>query len=187
MKSSACVVVLVAACLAGCSDTSGPKAIYLVQGQGVLSGTDLNAHPEVVVVNTFEELWQRTDKPVALWIDMNAVGLVDIARLRSGPRKWYPIAVVGCHDPLYAFRETLPAFGTISGPAVDWAKRSVSPGFSVGILLEDRGNRTKGGSSWWKGYPGPPAVKVILEVTNALLEGRRDELISAPPDPGPRP
>ncbi len=186
MKPSACVVVLVAACLAGCSDSSAPKAAYLVQGQGVLSAADLAAHPEVVVVSSVEGLWQRTDKPVALWIDMNAIGLVDIARLRPEPGKWYPIAVVRCNDPLYAFRETLPAFRTISGPAVDWASRSVSPGFSVGILLEDRGNRTKGGSSWWKGYPGAPTVKAIPDVTNAPLEGRREELIIPPAKPGPR-
>jgi len=72
MKFPACLVVVVAACLGRCSDTSGPKAIYLVQGQGVLSAADLTAHPEVVVVNTFEELWQRTDKPVALWIERNS-------------------------------------------------------------------------------------------------------------------
>ena len=63
------VLLVVGACLTGCSSSSRPKAIYLVQGQRELSPEDLKAHPEVVVVNTFDEFRQRSGRKVALWID----------------------------------------------------------------------------------------------------------------------
>ncbi len=178
------VLLVVGACLTGCSSSSRPKAIYLVQGQGELSPEDLKAHPEVVVANTFDEFRQRSGRKVALWIDKNAVRLVDIAWLRTSPQKWYPIALVGYCNSLYAFRETLPAFGLISGPYVDWTKHAIEPGFSAGILLVEREHRR---GHWSRGYPGKPTVEAVLKITNALLEGKREELINPPAQPGPRP
>ena len=65
-----------------------PKAIYLVaSGWGQLSESDLRAHPEVIVANSQQELANHVESQVAIWIDKNAVKVVDLNWLQSEPQK----------------------------------------------------------------------------------------------------
>jgi hypothetical protein len=90
------------------------RAVYLVRGRGQLSPDDLQKHPEVLVTNSFDELKQHAQKPVALWIDKNAVRLLRAQEPTSGarwldqaPQADYPIVLVGYSNTLFSFRENL--------------------------------------------------------------------------------
>jgi len=56
-------------------NASHPKAVYFVRGQGELSSEDLQAHPEIVVVQTFNDFRKVASQKIALWIDKSATPL----------------------------------------------------------------------------------------------------------------
>ncbi len=169
MKGRAILITLVAALLVACTHGAAPlRAVYLVQGQGQLDPAELAAHPEVAVVHTWADFQRLARSKVALWIDKDAVDLVDRQWLNQAPQRSYPLVVVGYSSALYAFREAIPAFG-ISGPYVDWSTTAVGPGFSVWMLRDEAG--ASHGADM-KGYQGTPTVQAILEKTDAFLEER---------------
>ncbi len=153
------------------------RAVYLVQRQGELSPADLQAHPEVLVTNTFEGFTQHADKRVALWIDKNAVNLIRGQPQERGRTPWldqapqanYPLVLVGYNDWLYSFRENL-TLCCFLGPIIDWRTKKLEPGFSV---IQRKATST--GLSdilFLKGYNQMPKVQAILHNTNALLDGK---------------
>jgi hypothetical protein len=143
------------------------SAIYLVQDQGQLATSDLQLHPEVMVTNSFDEFKRHSQAKVALWIDKNAVSLVNMDWLHQAPQKNYPLVLVGYNDALYSFRETLLGF-PISGPAIDWSTVTLEPGFSVWMIREETSSSI---STYMKGYAQPLTVDAILTITNTLLKG----------------
>lgn len=144
------------------------KAVYLVaNGGGQLSETDLKAHPEVTLVNSQQDLTLAAKNRMAIWIDKDAVKLVDLNWLQSEPQRRYPIFLIGYNNALYSFREQLPAF-MITGPYVDWSTQHLEPGFSVWKLTGQTSSRTE---AYMTGYSNPPTVERLLLVTDTLLEG----------------
>ncbi|SRR6266496_4882424 len=143
------------------------KAIYLTQDNGQPSKEDLEAHPEISVTNSFDEFKQRTQKRTALWIDINATGLVDRDWLNQKSQKFYPIVLVGNSNALCSFRDTLGGFGIIQGPYVDCS--SPPSGFSV---WTQKGTKPSDTSAFMEGYEQIPTAQDILEKTNLLLEGK---------------
>lgn len=80
------------------------RAVYLVNGSGVLTPSDLQAHPEILVVHSFDELAAHAQSKVAIWIDKSATPFEDSSWLNEAPQAWYPMAMVGYHDTLYSFK-----------------------------------------------------------------------------------
>ena len=81
------------------SKNAGIRTIYLVQGSSQLSENDLADHPEVLVVYTFKELQDiATNNVVDLWIDKDAVDLVDPDWLHQEPQKDYPLVNVSVFE-----------------------------------------------------------------------------------------
>ncbi len=176
------VVIIIMILLVGCapiatsvetpsSSQSEPNiisAIYLAQEQGQLALSDLRLHPEVTTTDSFDEFKRYSQTKVALWIDKNAVSLVNMDWFHQAPQKYYPLVLVGYNDALYSFRETLSGFG-ISGPAVNWSTVTLEPGFSVWMIQEETASSV---SAFMKGYAQPPIVDTILMITNALMMGK---------------
>jgi len=142
------------------------SAIYLVRDQGQLAASDLRLHPEVLVTHSFEEFKRHSQAKVALWIDRNAVSLVNMDWLHQAPQKYYPLVLVGYNDALYSFRERLAGF-PIGGPAMDWSSKTLEPGFSVWMIREETSSSI---STYMMGYAQPPTVDAILTISNALLK-----------------
>ena len=167
------IVVLIMLVLVSCTTTPTSslgipaKAIYLVQGMGQLSRKDLQEHPDVVVTKDFERFKHLARNKTALWIDINAVGLLDKDWLNQRPQRFYPIALIGTSNALCAFRDTLGGFNIIEGPYADCS--SPPPGFSIWRLEKDT---EAGSSAFMRGYEQTPTVEDILERTNSLLEDK---------------
>ena len=142
------------------------KAVYLTQAPEQLSVDDLRAHPEVKVVYSFDEFKQAAQTKVALWIDKEAVGLITSPWLEEKPQRYYPLVLVGYNDTLYSFKYILNIC-CFSGPIGVLSIKPLGPGFS--IMLRDTPDSPP---FLLQGYDGTPKVKDILEITNALLEGR---------------
>lgn len=138
------------------------KAIYIVQGEGQLTQDDLQSHPEVLVTNNFDDFKKFARSKVALWVDVNAVGLVDAEWFRERPQRFYPVVLVGIGDELCAFMETLWIVD-LEGPG-GYECNPPPSGFSVNIQTTDTGGN-------WHGYKQTPIVQGILDITNPLLEG----------------
>ena len=172
------ILILVAFLIAGCSPTlkssSGIpiKAIYLVQGTGQLSQEDLQAHSEVMVTNNFDEFKKLAKSKVALWIDINAVGLVEMGWLNREPQKSYPLVLLGVSNALCAFRDTLDV-DAIFGPQADCS--APPPGFSIWMIEIETDTRRL---AFMNGYEQAPATQDILAKTNLLLEGKEPLLES---------
>src|SRR3972149_229761 len=133
------------------------QAVYLVKHPGQLSLDDLQAHPEVAVTGSFDDFKQHAQTKVALWIDKNAIELLDQQWLREAPQKYYPLALVGYNEPLYAFREALPV-AQIEGPAMDWSTMTLEPGFSIWMIRAETGSSL---SAFMNGYNQMPSVQGI--------------------------
>jgi len=150
------------------------KAVYLFQGHAELSLRDLQAHPEIVVVNTFDELEQHSHQKVALWIDKSATPSKHEVWLNAAPQEYYPIVLVGYSNTLYSFRDLL-GLCCFAGPPLD--KTMLEPGFSV-IQRVETSDPTYPYATFIEGYDQTPTVETILALTNDLLEGK---LISTSP------
>jgi len=145
------------------SDSGIPiKAVYLVQGEGQLTQDDLKSHPEVLITNSFDDFKKFARSKVSLWIDINAVELVDAEWFREKPQRFYPVVLVGIGDELCSFMVTLWIVD-LEGPG-GYECNPLPPGFSINIQLTDTGGN-------WHGYKQTPTVQGILDITNPLLEG----------------
>jgi len=153
---------------------SPAKAVYLAYGQMELSAQDLQAHPEVIVVRTFDDFKAYSSQKATLWIDKSATPLNSEQEkwINESPQAYDPIVLVGYSDTLYSFRDLLKLC-CFMGPAAD---ANMEFGFSViqWQAAPDPDTRT---AIFIQGYPQKPTVDAILNITNALLEG---ELKTAP-------
>jgi hypothetical protein len=166
------LVLLIVLFLLGCAptfknNTGTPiQAIYLVQGSGQLSQKDLEAHPEIRVINSLDEFKKAARSKTALWIDINAVESFDIEWLSQEPQKFYPVVLVGSGDDFCSFFVILKYFPFEVPPPPGDGKvdcSSLPSGFSINILTSDSGGKMHG-------YEQPPIVPAILDNTESLLE-----------------
>ncbi len=149
--------------------TTPIRAIYLVQNPGQLAASDLQAHPEVIITNTFSDFEQHARTRVALWIDKDAATLINENWLDQPPQMYYPIVLVGYNDTLYSFKYAL-RICCFSGPTgIDWSTKVLEPGFSV--IQREGANGLISGGGFLQGYNQTPRVQDILKITNALLDG----------------
>ncbi|MDE3090454.1 MAG: hypothetical protein KGJ80_13820 [Chloroflexota bacterium] len=145
------------------------RAIYLVQDPGQLDTSDLQAHPQVIVTDTFSDLEQHARTRVALWIDKNATTLIKGDWLDQPPQMYYPLVLVGYNDTPYSFKYIL-RICCLAGPAgIDWSTQVLEPGFSA--IQREGANGLISGSSFVQGYKQTPRVQDILNITDALLDG----------------
>jgi len=157
------LVLLIMIFTMGCSAPPkvSTKAVYLVRDVGQLSPDDLQAHPEVAVTDDFEKLKEITQTKVALWIDINAVDLVDLEWLSQSPQAFYPVVLVGNGDETCSFFHSVHYF-TFEIPCC--LECSSPPlGFSVNIL-------SGVSEGQMQGYETIPTVQAILDITNPLLD-----------------
>ncbi len=150
------------------------QAVYLTNGPGELSAADIQSHPEVIATLTFDDFKSYAGSRIALWVDKNAVNMIDKEWLNLPPQKYYPLVLIGYNDPLYCFRDVL-SVGRIQGPYVDWSKENLEPGFCVWMILVENASRE---SSRFRGYNQIPAVQDVLDITNPLLEEKQDIQLS---------
>jgi hypothetical protein len=153
------------------------RALYLVQSPGQLAASDLQAHPEVVVTNTFSDFKQRARSRVALWIDKNATTLIEENWLDQPPQMYYPMVLVGYHYAFYTFKYVLRicCFGGSAG--IDSNAKDIEPGFSV--IQREGANGSLSGITFGQGYNQMPQVQDILNITNALLDGTLKPMATA--------
>lgn len=148
------------------------KGIYLApKDGGQLTEDDANKYADVIRVSDFNELIRLVSKNTAVWIDKDAVDLLDLNWVQKVAESKIPIALIGYNNPVYSFREKLSCFG-IKGPSIDWGKQKLEPGFSIGMLKETTETSR---SVFLKGYEESPDIKQILSLTNMLLEGKFPE------------
>ena len=148
----------------GCTaqqETPG-KAVYLVRDVGQLSPDDLQLHPEVTVTDDFEKLKEIAQTKVAIWIDINAVDVVDLDWLSQSPQALYPVVLVGNGDEACSFFDTVHYFSFEIPCCLECS--SPPPGFSVNIQLGVS-------EGHMQGYEKTPTVQDILDITNPLLDG----------------
>lgn len=147
------------------------KAIYLTHGPGQLAVEDLEDHPEIIVIDAFDELKPYTSQKIAVWIDKNATPLDSEQErwINEAPQAYYPMVLVGTSDTLYAFRDLLRLCCFMGPGIVDPGYDA--PGFSV--IQRKQTNEPEAPSVLFlQGYNQSPNVQVILEFTNSLLEGK---------------
>lgn len=173
MKNILLTILLlsITSCSFQADNAAALKAVYFIHGQGELSSQDLQTHPEVVVVQTFDEFKQYSKQKIALWIDksVSPFNADEGEWINQAPQTYYPIVMVGTSDTLYGFSELLrldgftgmigdyPGYDAPGFSVIQW-KATNDPGYHAVILLH--------------GYNEKPTVQAILEITNALLEGR---------------
>ncbi len=169
------VVLFIFLLCSSCAPKSTPfKAIYLTHGEGELSSKDLQAHPEIIVVQTFDELKKHVDQKVAIWIDKSATPLNSDDEeewINKAPQAYYPIVLVGTSDTLYSFRDLL-RLCCFLGPAGTYPGFD-APGFSVIQRAPPADPSTAPiDVPFMHGYNQKSTVQSILEITNDLLEGK---------------
>ena len=164
-----------ASLLAGClAQPSAPsriplRAVYYAQGQGELSADDLRTHPEIAMVETFDELRPFAEQHVALWIDKDVTPLTADQQtwINTLPQAHLPIVLVGSSDTLYSFKYSLGVCCFL-GPMGEFIDL---PGFSV-IQQKRTPDSDEPAATFLQGYPGPVSIQAILDVTNTLLDGK---------------
>jgi len=167
-------------------NSSLPKAVYFLRGQGQLSSQDFLAHPEIVVVHTFAAFKQAASHKLALWIDQSATPFDsdEADWINAAPQMTYPIVLVGTSDSLYAFKNLL-RICCFAGPAGLYPGFD-APGFSV-IQKGAGSDPTFPEVTFVNGYDQVPTAQAILDITNALLEGKLTPAPTEPFVPGPSP
>jgi hypothetical protein len=165
LQSLLILLIFLPAC--GANTATRIKAAYLVVPGGQLASAELNQHPEIFVTSSFSAFQKAARRRIALWIDKDALSLVDSAWLDQLPQSSYPIIVVGYNDPLRSFRDGL-TLCCFAGP-VNPDYSGSEPGFSV---IERASGAPSAPVTWLQGFKQAPHVVDILQVSNALLEGK---------------
>ncbi len=150
------------------------RAVYLVQPGGQLPQADLSRHPEIRVTGNFADFKQAARQRIALWIDKNAIPLVEQGWLDDIPQATYPIILVGYNYPWYAFGLQLRICCFMGHLESDFS--NAVPGFSV---IERDGDGSSAQVIFIQGYNEIPTVDAILKISNDVLEGK----IQATPSP----
>ncbi|MFO8102222.1 MAG: hypothetical protein R6U37_08710 [Dehalococcoidia bacterium] len=153
------------------SDTGENIAVYLIQGTPQIPSADLAEHPEILVATTFAEFQKAASTEIQLWIDKEAVDLVDIAWLRSEPQKYYPLVLVGSNDPSRFFTEVGRHVFT-GGPVIlDLESNQPESGFSVDIPLQNTDYPDRPGfPAFIKGYDWTPSSQSILDIIDTVVK-----------------
>ena len=161
-------ISLVVGCKCHTDENTYIRAIYLTpQDGGQLSIREIEDHQGILMVHSFSDLKEEFQAKYAIWIDKDAIYMIEMEWLHDEPQMYSPLVLIGYNDALYSFREQLTGF-EIEGVYVDCSKQSLEPGFSVWILTEKTEKST---SSFMKGYGEAPSVNQIIAVTDMLLEG----------------
>jgi hypothetical protein len=184
MQKVALILTLIS--MASCSlnpgrqEVSQPsfKAVYFFQKESQLSLEDLKAHPEVVIVQTFDEFKQYSRQKIALWIDKSETPFDSDQEkwINEAPQTFYPIVLVGTSDTLNAFKNLL-RLCCFLGPAGDYPGYN-APGFSV-IQWAETNQPDYHAVILLQGYNQKPTVQSILEITNTLLDGKLPSMPTA--------
>ncbi|MGE5464729.1 MAG: hypothetical protein ACM3PS_15310 [Syntrophothermus sp.] len=179
------VLFFLSCLLVACSLPPQPpaiQAVYLVKQGGQLSENDLKKHPEILATDSFAEFQQAARQRIGLWIDKNAVTLVDSQWLDELPQSSYPIILVGYNDTLLSFRDSLElcCFMGPAGPDFSHAE----PGFSV---LQRESGEPGASITMLEGFRQTPTVEDLLRISNNLLDGRIQPTPTSPLPPIPTP
>ena len=176
MKQLALILCLF---IAGCSfhtslneaSSTSFRAVYFFQKEAQLSSEDLRAHPEIIVVQTFDELNKYANQKIALWIDKSTTPFDSEEEewINTAPQAYDPIVLIGTSDTLYAFRDLLRLHG-FQGPAGNYPGYD-APGFSV-VQWKATNQPDDHEVVFLHGFNQKPTVPSILEITNDLLEGK---------------
>jgi hypothetical protein len=164
--------LLTLALIVGCgyndkSKNPALRAVYLTpQEGGQLTAQELEDYPEVLVVNSFADLKDAVQIKCAIWIDKDAVNMIDENWLHEEVQMYCPLVLIGYNNALYSFREKLTDF-SIEGPYVDWNSETLEPGFSIWMLIDSTKTST---SAFMQGYDEIPSAKRIISLTNKLIE-----------------
>lgn len=149
------------------------KAVYLVSKQGgELSQKELEAHPEVLIVHSGDELKSFIkENYAAIWIDKNAVKLINKSWFGEMPQKSYPTALLGYGSANYAF--TLIGGFTLDRDIGLRPNPNIT-GFSIWMITSSPFEKPVHGY-FLRGYPAPVTAEKVLSKTNKLLEGLNPE------------
>ncbi len=153
------------------SNTGENIAVYLIQDEPQIPFADLSEHPEILVVTTFTEFQKAAASEIQLWIDKEAVDLVDVGWLRSEPQKYYPLVFVGYNDPSRFFTKVGSHVFT-GGPIIlDWESNQPGSGFSVDIPLQNTDYPDRPGfPALVKGYDLAPSSQSILDIVDTVAK-----------------
>ena len=177
------ILLFVTSCSAAASVRSirvSTRVAYLVQEEGQLPRTELDKHPEILVTHSFEEFQKAARQRISLWIDKNAIQLVEEGWLDKMPQASYPIVLVGTSDTLYSFRDLL-GLCCFQGPGI--YPDADAPGFSV---IERKSGRPVATIIMLQGFKQTPTVDDILKISNDLLDEKIIPIPTASPNPSVR-
>jgi len=171
----ALILLSITSCSFQADNATPLKAVYFVHGQGELSAEDLQAHPEVAVVQTFDEFKQYASRQkIALWIDKSAAPFnadEEESWINAAPQAYYPLVLVGYSD-MVLVSNSLRLDCFLGGPTGPYPGMN-APGFSV-ILRKPPADPTTAcvDTPFIHGYNQKLTVQAILEITNDLLIGK---------------
>lgn len=171
LLSAFLVLILLTSCSLSTS-TPSIRAAYLVEGDGQLSQAELDKHPEILVTHTFEGFRNAARDRIGLWIDKNAVQLMEPDWLDKMPQAAYPIILVGYNDPLRSFKYSLTVCCFLGPINPDFS--GSEPGFSV---IERPTGEPGTPDVIVQGFKQIPTVEDVLKISNDLLDGK---IISTP-------
>jgi hypothetical protein len=157
--------------------TPSIRAAYLVEGEGQLSQVDLDKHPEILVTHNFDDFKNAARDRIGLWIDKNAVQLVETGWLDKMPQAAYPIILVGYNDPLRSFKYSLTVCCFLGPSDPDFSQSE--PGFSV---IERPTGEPGTPDVIVQGFKQISTVADVLKVSNDLLDGKSIPTASTPPN-----
>jgi hypothetical protein len=170
--------------LSACSRPISIRAAYLSQPEDQqLPQAELDKHPEILVTHDLAEVKKTARHRVGLWIDKNAIKLVETGWLDKMPQASYPIVLVGYNDPLVAFGYQLQLCCFLGHVLTDEQYAATEGGFSV---IERQSGESGAALIMIQGFQQQPTVEELLKISNDLLDGKIVPTQIASPNPAAR-
>ena len=168
MKLVTVFVILVL--LSACSRPISVRAAYLTQPEDQqVPQAELDKHPQILVTHDFEEFKKAARHRIGLWIDKNAIELVEEGWLDKLPQASYPMVMVGYNDPLVAFGYLLQVCCFMGHVLTNEEYAATESGFSV---MERKSGEPGTALIMIQGFKQQPTVNDILKISNDLLDGK---------------
>ncbi len=168
MKFVTVFVILVL--LFACSRPISIRAAYLTHPEDQqLPQAELDKHPEILVTHDFEEFKKAARHHIGLWIDKNAIELVEGGWLDRMPQASYPMVMVGSNEPWIAFGIELQMCCFTGYIMTDEEYAATESGFSV---MERESGEPGAALIMIQGFKQQPTVDDILKISNDFLDGK---------------
>ena len=151
------------------------EIVYLVPEKNPrLPAEETKQESKIYTVHSQKEMEEFTDgllRRYVIWVDIGAAGLVDKEWLyRKTVEDKLPVALIGCGNTIYAFRDILQLYRNMHGPKIPENEKKMD-GFCVYRFFDEvKTENSLTINALSRSFPGKPVLMDVMDISRKILD-----------------